>query len=230
MEIDGRGPNQLSLAAVEADAATLTHARLGFHRAFPARSAKRVLHWAQVLSLAALSYGVCLAPLCDAALTFRIAHAAAFALFAAAILWRLIAAAQLTPLLSRLAEPERWPTYTILCPLYREAEVVPDLVGALDRIDYPQDALDIKLLVEADDLDTLASALAMEGAAHIQIVLVPPAAPRTKPKALNVGLTLARGEYGSCSMRRIGHTRSNCEQHSLRSRTTHFLPARRRPW
>lgn len=195
MGIDGRGPNQMGPAAVEVEAATLTEARLGFHRASPARSAKRVVHWTQVLSLAALGYGVYLAVLSDAALTFRIFHAATFALFAAAILWRLIAAAQLTPLLSRLAEPERWPTYTVLCPLYREAVVVPDLVGSLDRIDYPQDALDIKLLVESDDVETFAAALAMAGAPHVEVVLVPPATPRTKPKALNVGLARARGDF-----------------------------------
>ena len=34
-----------------------------------------------------------------------------------------------------------------------------DLVAALDRLDYPKHALDIKLLVEADDVDTLTAVL-----------------------------------------------------------------------
>lgn len=35
----------------------------------------------------------------------------------------------------------------------------------------------------------------MSKPAHIEVVIVPPSSPRTKPKALNAGLALARGEY-----------------------------------
>ena len=35
----------------------------------------------------------------------------------------------------------------------------------------------------------------MAGAPHIEVVIIPPSAPRTKPKALNVGLAQARGEF-----------------------------------
>ena len=94
------------------------------------------------------------------ALSFEVVHIAALALFAIAIALRLIAAASLSPTLSRLAEPAHWPIYTVLCPLYREANVVPDLVAAIDALDYPSHALDVKLLVEGDDADTLAAALA----------------------------------------------------------------------
>jgi cellulose synthase/poly-beta-1,6-N-acetylglucosamine synthase-like glycosyltransferase len=31
----------------------------------------------------------------------------------------------------------------VLCPLYREANVVADLAAALDRLDYPKSSLDI---------------------------------------------------------------------------------------
>jgi len=95
----------------------------------------------------------------------------------------------------RLADQAALPTYTILCPLYREANVVPDLVEALQRIDYPTHALDIKLLVEGDDAETTKAALAAASASHIEVVIIPACAPRTKPKALNVGLARARGEY-----------------------------------
>lgn len=94
-----------------------------------------------------------------------------------------------------MATPTHFPTYTILCPLYREANVVADLAAALERIDYPRDALDIRFIVEGDDVDTIAAALAVSGAAHIDVVIVPAAAPRTKPKALNAALAYARGEY-----------------------------------
>ncbi len=90
----------------------------------------------------------------------------------------------------------QWPTYTILCPLYREANVVAELVAALGRIDYPTEKLDVKLLVEGDDPATIAAAcLAAANAPRIEVVVVPPATPRTKPKALNAGLARARGDY-----------------------------------
>ena len=43
------------------------------------------------------------------------------------------------------------PRYTVLVPLYREANVLPPLVSHLSRIDYPDDRLEILLLCEADD-------------------------------------------------------------------------------
>src|SRR3972149_2788459 len=54
-----------------------------------------------------------------------------------------------------LRAPERaLPIYTIVVPLYREAHIVPRLVAALRRLDYPLEKLDVKLVVEADDADT----------------------------------------------------------------------------
>ncbi len=47
------------------------------------------------------------------------------------------------------------PIYTILCPLYREAGVLPQLVDACAAFDYPASLLDVKLLLEADDTETL---------------------------------------------------------------------------
>lgn len=187
--------DELRAAATSIGAAELDAARLGFHRADPSRSAKRTFYFTQIfgfaLILAALGLAISYAP----NLTWEIIRAAALTLFASAILLRLFAAGHLSPVLSRLADPPVCPTYTILCPLYREANVVADLVAALDRLDYPREALDIKLLVEGDDVDTLTAALAVAGAPHIEVIIIPAAAPRTKPKALNAGLLHARGEY-----------------------------------
>ncbi|MBI3439657.1 MAG: glycosyltransferase [Proteobacteria bacterium] len=61
--------------------------------------------------------------------------------------------------------------------------------------DYPPEALDVKLLIESDDADTLAAALHAVHASNIDVLIIPASAPRTKPKALNAGLALARGEY-----------------------------------
>lgn len=178
------------------DPVALEHARLGFDRAYPRRSARRTLQEAQILGAAALVAAALLAAVVAPAPTFGVFHAAASAFFAATILWRLAAAAAIWKPRAPIATPPHWPTYTILCPLYREANVAAALVAALGRIDYPRHKLDVKLLVEEDDPATVAAAcLAAANAPHIEVVVLPPVAPRTKPKALNAGLARARGEY-----------------------------------
>lgn len=195
--MDGAEPRIDRLVEASASVSTeeLDAARFGFRKRFPQRSAERVFFVTQLLEFAVLIVGLVWAALEKPALTFAVLHVSALALFALVIVFRFFAAAQLQPILTRLADPVDWPTYTILCPLYREANVVPDLVAAINALDYPIDNLDVKLLVEGDDPDTIAAALAVAGAAHLEVVIVPAAAPRTKPKALNVGLARARGVY-----------------------------------
>jgi cellulose synthase/poly-beta-1,6-N-acetylglucosamine synthase-like glycosyltransferase len=178
------------------DEASLADACNSFDRAYPARSARRTITRAQVVAaltlIALLIAGLALAPV----LTAQTLRAAAYALFTAAIALRLIAAASLKPPSSRLATPTIWPVYTVLCPIYREANVVLDLVAALEAFEYPRDALDIKLLVEGDDPETIAAAeRAAADKTCVEIVVVPPAQPRTKPKALQAGLARARGDF-----------------------------------
>lgn len=86
------------------------------------------------------------------------------------------------------------PIITLLVPLYREAEVLPDLVAAIGRLDYPADRLDVKLLIEADDTDTMRVAQEIQAQRHFEVIPVPPGQPRTKPKALNYGLYFSRGD------------------------------------
>ena len=87
------------------------------------------------------------------------------------------------------------PVYTILAPLYREAHMLPGLVNALARLDWPAAKLDIKLILESVDTETIAAARALQLPGNFEIVVVPAHEPRTKPKALNYALPLARGEY-----------------------------------
>lgn len=184
-------------ASVSIETDALEAARLGLHRAAPARSARRVLFWTQAGALSLAGWALWLALQRDSATASRVLLWIAYALFAMTTLWRLWAAANLTPVLSRLGEPRdgQWPVYTVLCPLYREAAVVFELIAALNQIDYPRDALDVKILLEADDADTVTAAITACSGEHIEILVLPPAAPRTKPKALNVGLARARGAF-----------------------------------
>ncbi len=87
------------------------------------------------------------------------------------------------------------PVYTILCPLYREAGVLPQLVKACSELEYPASKLDIKLLLEEDDVETLEIVGETVLPPNFDILIVPAEGPRTKPKACNYGLQFARGEY-----------------------------------
>lgn len=86
------------------------------------------------------------------------------------------------------------PRYTVLVPAYNEPEVIGDLIGAMDAIDYPADKLEVLLLLEADDEVTIDAAEAAGLGAVCTILRIPPAQPRTKPKACNYALHYATGE------------------------------------
>ena len=92
------------------------------------------------------------------------------------------------------AIPDDLPRYTVLVPAYNEPEVVADLIGAMSALEYPADELQVLLLLEADDEVTINAAKACTQSEMITTVLVPPANPRTKPKACNYGLYFATGE------------------------------------
>ena len=87
------------------------------------------------------------------------------------------------------------PVYTVLVPLRDEASVLPTLAKALAALDYPKDRLDIKLLLEENDSRTLRAARTLGLPSYVEILVLPDALPRTKPKACNYGLLHARGEY-----------------------------------
>lgn len=87
------------------------------------------------------------------------------------------------------------PVYSILTPLYREKEVLPVLVESIRRLDYPKVKLDVLILLEEDDEETVQAARAMNLPSHFRIIVVPDGNPKGKPKALNYGLLHARGEY-----------------------------------
>jgi glycosyltransferase XagB len=85
------------------------------------------------------------------------------------------------------------PIYSVLVPVFRETAVLAQLVEALLAIDYPQDRLDIKLILEEDDA-LMHRAVAASGLpGHFEVIVVPAGKPQTKPRALNYGLQLARG-------------------------------------
>lgn len=86
------------------------------------------------------------------------------------------------------------PLYTVMIPAYHEASVITKVIDNLIELDYPTDRLEVLILVEEDDEETLDALRTAHPPEHFRMVVVPPAEPRTKPKALNFGLTMARGD------------------------------------
>lgn len=87
------------------------------------------------------------------------------------------------------------PIYTILCPMYREANVLPQFVESIEKMDYPKEKLEVLLLLEEDDTSTIEKAKELNLGKHFKILVVPHSFPKTKPKACNYGLAHATGEY-----------------------------------
>ena len=71
------------------------------------------------------------------------------------------------------------PVYTVLVPVFREANIVGGLVGHLRELDYPQEKLEILLLMEEEDTETLGGGTGRPPAGHGQVRRRPArAAPR----------------------------------------------------
>jgi len=87
------------------------------------------------------------------------------------------------------------PVYTILIPVYREAEVIERLIQNIASLDYPQYKLDIRVLLEEDDEETIRVVRSMNLTSNYTVILVPKSDPKTKPKACNYGLLQAKGQY-----------------------------------
>jgi cellulose synthase/poly-beta-1,6-N-acetylglucosamine synthase-like glycosyltransferase len=88
-----------------------------------------------------------------------------------------------------------WPRYVVQVPLYKEPRAIAKITDALSKLDYPKDRLTVQLLVEADDEETRAAVVAADIKPPFKEVLIPVSYPRTKPKACNVGLAQADGDY-----------------------------------
>lgn len=91
-------------------------------------------------------------------------------------------------------DPACLPVYTVLVPLYQEAENITNLLNAIRLLDYPKTRLDVKLVVEADDTTTIDAIKAAQPEPWFEIIRVPYSLPRTKPKACNYALTFAKGD------------------------------------
>lgn len=88
-----------------------------------------------------------------------------------------------------------FPVYSVLVALYKEVDVVPELLVGLSRICWPASKLEIKLVCEEDDHETIRAIRAHPLSSRVEVIVVPDMLPRTKPKALSYALPLTSGEF-----------------------------------
>ncbi len=96
---------------------------------------------------------------------------------------------------SELKMIRNWPRYTIICPLFKEWQVVPQFIDAMKKLDYPKDKLQVILSLEEVDKRTIEEISRMELPPYFEILVTPDTQPRTKPKACNYALIHSTGEY-----------------------------------
>jgi cellulose synthase/poly-beta-1,6-N-acetylglucosamine synthase-like glycosyltransferase len=87
------------------------------------------------------------------------------------------------------------PVYTVLVPVFREANVLPGLIRSLRALDYPAAKLEIFIVLEESDVETQAAVLSQALPGNFRSLIVPEGGPQTKPKALNYALQFARGDF-----------------------------------
>ncbi|GGX66053.1 hypothetical protein GCM10011309_15450 [Litorimonas cladophorae] len=90
------------------------------------------------------------------------------------------------------------PPYTVLVPLFHEAQMVDPLMRGLAQLRYPSDKLEIVLITECvDPFTTQAVTKAIRNYGHsaFRQVIVPKGTPQTKPRALNFALQSSGGDF-----------------------------------
>ena len=91
---------------------------------------------------------------------------------------------------------KKLPIYTILVPLFKETDrTIMTLIHSIRRLDYPKARLDVKLIVEENDHETIEAIKELKPENYFELIRVPYSLPQTKPKACNYALHFARGEY-----------------------------------
>jgi hypothetical protein len=173
-------------------------ASLGLARAEPAFSFRGGLTGGQICAFAAALFVLVAAFWLAPEVSTVLFGTGSGLLFLGMIILRLDAVRTQVPVAPRVP-PRRWhdrelPVYTVIVPLYRERRVFDRLLAALARFDYPKAKLDIKIVIEADDTEMREALRERAVPAHVEVLVAPPGQPRTKPRALNVALPLARGE------------------------------------
>lgn len=87
------------------------------------------------------------------------------------------------------------PLYSIIIPLYQEADVIGQIKTAMMELDYPSDKLQFLITLEEYDDETREAIEKADLPKNFRIVTLPDVKPKTKPKALNVVFSQLRGGF-----------------------------------
>jgi cellulose synthase/poly-beta-1,6-N-acetylglucosamine synthase-like glycosyltransferase len=109
---------------------------------------------------------------------------------------------------------EDLPIYTVLIPVFHEAKMLAQNLKNMYHLNYPKEKLDIKILMEENDEETIneAKTLGLFGSPQKMVdgipskeyteflklfdpIVIPSSEITTKPRACNYGLLRAKGEY-----------------------------------
>lgn len=87
------------------------------------------------------------------------------------------------------------PMYTILVPAFRESNIIDLIIRYLGELDWPASKLQVLVLLEENDHETIEACKKARPPDYVRLLVVPAGGPQTKPRACNLGLMFAEGEY-----------------------------------
>lgn len=191
---DGLGP-----AEPRPDETRAEQAANDFPDRFPDRSAKTGLSHGQAVWIGRCVSVAGIGGLLVPQATLTITGLAGLGLFAIVIAYRLFLAVLGGRRAYLLTNPASMhillPVYTVLIALKDEAASISQLARHIRALEYPQHLLDVKLLVETGDDETAEAIRAETWPDQTELLVLPPGLPQTKPRALNYGLSRARGVF-----------------------------------
>ncbi|MBN2712171.1 MAG: glycosyltransferase [Planctomycetes bacterium] len=167
-------------------------------------SARRVITKWQIARIAFYISAFTVFVLWDYKIAFTVLNFSVCGFYGAAVGFRLLSAfiaffnkpeIQITQEQLAAINDNSLPLYTVLIPLYKEANITDKIMGMIDTLDYPKDRLDVKILLEEEDKETQEACASVDLPSCCEVIVIPDGQPRTKPRACNYGLECARGKY-----------------------------------
>jgi cellulose synthase/poly-beta-1,6-N-acetylglucosamine synthase-like glycosyltransferase len=199
------------------------HAMLDLYNRTPDQSAYKVLFPKQKAVIIGLTMAVSVSAILNSGLTFMLLFgvvSVAYFVFNPLKIYISLRGFKGSRLPTRISKDEiqaipddKLPVYTVLIPVFHEANVLAQNLRNMYQLNYPREKLDIKVLMEEKDEETIneAKLLGLFGSPkkkakgipkeeYVEFlklfdpIIIPAAEVTTKPRACNYGLLRAKGE------------------------------------